>query len=509
MTKEELFKALGDIDPVSVQNAEKYHGKKKAFPAKWIALAACAAIAAGLFFGLPALRTGSENQKNPSVDAPSISEKPEKQPEQTADGKTTGNVNRPEGVKAFMAAYPDPVAQAMNASLYMQSDAHSQWWLAYRELIAQSAPLQPELFGYYESIMQQLLTAEDDNTVCSPINTYMAFAMLAEVTDGNTRQQLLDLLGAPDIEALRTTVSAVWSSSYIDTPTLKSLLANSLWLDSATAYNDAALKRLAEQYFASSFCGTPGSEEMDRALRTWTDSNTGGLLTDHTDKLSIDPGTVLELVSTIYFKAMWQSDFRIEDTAEETFHGTRGDTTAEMMKRTDVRSVCRTDNFTALGLSLRDGGSVYFYLPAEHADVNTLLTDPELMKPVRHADDDPSIYTLEVHLSVPKFRVACQTDLLGAAQALGITDALDSSLADFTPLTDEKDRICLNRANHSAMVEINEEGVSGAAFTDVATGTGGFFPDEELDFVLDRPFLFLVTGMDGTILFSGIIRNID
>lgn len=33
---------------------------------------------------------------------------------------------------------------------------------------------------------------------------YMALAMLAELTDGNSRQQVLDLLDVPDLETLRT-----------------------------------------------------------------------------------------------------------------------------------------------------------------------------------------------------------------------------------------------------------------------------------------------------------------
>jgi serine protease inhibitor len=40
----------------------------------------------------------------------------------------------------------------------------------------------------------------------------------------------------------------------------------------------------------------------------------------------------------------------------------------------------------------------------------------------------------------------------------------------------------------------------------MAEGAAG--PDAEIDFVLDRPFLFLITGRDGSILFSGIVRNI-
>ena len=38
---------------------------------------------------------------------------------------------------------------------------------------------------------------------------------------------------------------------------------------------------------------------------------------------------------------------------------------------------------------------------------------------------------------------------------------------------------------------------------------GAAKPDEEIEFVLDRPFMFIVTGRDGSILFSGIVRNID
>ena len=33
-------------------------------------------------------------------------------------------------------------------------------------------------------------------------------------------------------------------------------------------------------------------------------------------------------------------------------------------------------------------------------------------------------------------------------------------------------------------------------------------PEEEMDFVVDRPFMFIVTARDGSILFTGIVRNL-
>ena len=59
------------------------------------------------------------------------------------------------------------------------------------------------------------------------------------------------------------------------------------------------------------------------------------------------------------------------------------------------------------------------------------------------------------------------------------------------------------------MVEVDENGVTGAAYTELMMTEGAMLPDKEIDFVLDRPFMFVVTGADGAVLFSGIVRNID
>lgn len=101
---------------------------------------------------------------------------------------------------------------------------------------------------------------------------------------------------------------------------------------------------------------------------------------------------------------------------------------------------------------------------------------------------------------------ACATIIVGAVFGM---HTFDYNLADFTPLTMDRDDLYLSKAQHAAMVEIDEHGVTGAAYTELAVSMGAAKPDDEIDFVLDRPFMFIVTGRDGTILFSGIVRNID
>lgn len=413
-----------------------------------------------------------------------------------------------EGVFAVQAEYPEPVAQEMSVNQFYENDAHWDWWESYRKLTDRSSKLQPGLQGFYASIMEQILASGDDNIVCSPINLYIAFAMLAEVSNGETRQQVLDMLGSPDIETVRAQVDALWQSNYVDTPVLKSLLANSIWLDRSVGYNSETLQRLADQYHASSFSGTPGSAEMDEALRHWTDENTGNLLTEYTKDMKIAPNTVLEILSTIYYKATWQDVFLAQNTTQEVFHGTQGDSTVDMMHRSDMMGVYRTDKFSAVSLNLTDSGNMVFYLPNEGVDVQDLAADPEVFEATKAVDSEPWSYPM-VHLSLPKFKVTAKTDLIEAIRALGVTDALDYTVSDFTPLTTEKDQLYVSKAEHAAMIEIDEEGVTGAAYTEMALAEGAAEPNEEIDFVIDRPFMFLVTGKDGSILFSGIVRNIQ
>ena len=112
-----------------------------------------------------------------------------------------------------------------------------------------------------------------------------------------------------------------------------------------------------------------------------------------------------------------------------------------------------------------------------------------------------------MHLSVPKFEVSQKTDLTGTLLQLGITDVLNSEKADFSPLTDDSSDIFLSSAEHAAMVKIDEEGVTGAAYTAFALAADAL-PLNEVYFTLDRPFLFAVTASDGSILFAGIIQNL-
>ena len=102
----------------------------------------------------------------------------------------------------------------------------------------------------------------------------------------------------------------------------------------------------------------------------------------------------------------------------------------------------------------------------------------------------------------------CIRDRLnGVLQALGVTDAFDMAEADFTPLTDSG--AFLSSAMQAARVKIDEEGVEAAAYTEIVCADSAMMevpPTVEMD--LDRPFLFVITGLDGQPLFVGTVFNV-
>ena len=120
----------------------------------------------------------------------------------------------------------------------------------------------------FEALTAQFLSgAGDENAVVSPVNIYMALAMLAELTDGNSRSQLLELIGADSVEALREQAGAIWRACSRDEDEIQSVLASSVWLRDDIGYVQSTMDTLADTYYASSYRGEMGTAEMNEAIQ--------------------------------------------------------------------------------------------------------------------------------------------------------------------------------------------------------------------------------------------------
>ena len=259
-----------------------------------------------------------------------------------------------------------------------------------------------DLNGFLSRSAVQLFSqAGEDNLVYSPLNIYMALAMLAESADGESRQQVVDLLGADSMEALREDAAALWQTYYLEDELGISTMAGSLWLRDGVSYNQETLDTLAEVYHASAFSGKMGAEEYNQALRSWSDP--------------FDPG----------------------QNTQGVFHAPSGDVEAEYMNREEVHGTYfRGEHFGAVSLGFQVWEySMWLILPDEGYTVDGLMASGEAMEFITarkyegynvQAEEAipgwPDQEYLRINLSLPKFDVSSDLELSDALKALGVTD---------------------------------------------------------------------------------------
>ena len=358
---------------------------------------------------------------------------------------------------------------------------------------------------YFPTAARALLSGQG-NRVCSPLNVYMALAMLAEITDGDTRQEILAALGSDDLEDLRTQAKAVWRSVYRQDGAVNSVLANSLWLNEGSSFRQETVDLLAENYYASVYRGEMGSDGLNQALRDWLDGQTGGLLKNATKSARFSPDTVLALASTVYFQSKWKEEFSKSKTQEDIFHGLSGDTSVDFLRSDGAGQYYWGEDFAAYGKRLESGGTMWFFLPDEGVTPEDLLAGEAVFTLAADSDRWENQTRLIVHVSIPKFDIFQQQTLTDALETMGISKVFDLGQADFSPISDND--LYLSQADHAARLIIDEEGVTAAAYTLLEAAGAARPPEEEVDFRLDRPFLTMVTSQDGLLLFAGIVCDI-
>lgn len=374
------------------------------------------------------------------------------------------------------------------------------------------------------STAQFLTNAGEDNRVYSPLNLYVALAMLAETAGGDSRQQILDALGADSIEALREDANLVWRNYYQDDDMGISVMANSLWLRDDFSYSRETLDTLAEQYYTSSFSGKMGTAEYDQALRDWVNEQTRGVLTEQAGGLSFDPATVLGLVSTLYFKAAWSTPFNPNNNTWGVFHSPSGDVEVEYLHYGEWfdTQYYWGEHFSAIALGFQAGNyRMWLILPDEGYTVDDLIESGEAMEfllsdKYGNWDEEAQEYVgawpnqefLRVALSLPKFDVSSDLELSDGLKALGITDVFDAGTSNFDPLgAGTDDPLFVGQAGHAARVMIDEEGCTAASYVDLMLCGAAPPPEEIVDFTLDRPFLFAITGSSNLPLFLGVVNQ--
>lgn len=343
-------------------------------------------------------------------------------------------------------------------------------------------------------------TPGEANENYSPISLYYALAMTRLGAAGDTADEIGAVLGGGDATAAAEQCghlqNLLMAGSSADIK-----LANSVWLREGAEYRQGFIDAVAGNFSASLYTARFGTAGANEAMGNWIAEATEGTIAP---QVETQEGMLLSLMSALYFKSEWASPFETGATETGTFHAADGDADASFMEqRLDKpREYRATDAYTRASLGFADGSEMTFVLPAEGVDARALLADAAALEEAFTAEDTDEAY---ITYRVPKFSFDRSYGLIAALQRMGMSAAFDDR-ADFSNLSDVDAYV--SSVLQESHIGLDENGVEAAAYTKVDIMEMSALPDPtlvgELEFNLDRPFLYEVRSPQGAVLFVGM-----
>jgi serpin B len=400
---------------------------------------------------------------------------------------------------------PQPFSVAKSASVTRDTSSISNEYVA----------TQAESNNKFAIAMYNQLKKDGKNLFISPYSITEALAMTAAGANGTTKQQIRDALqvsldGVHFDEALNAIDQSVMKyASATQGITLN--VANSSWMQTGWEFKVSYLDNISKYYGAGinllDFITKP--EESRIIINTWIADQTNDKITNLIPPGSITSNTRLVLGNAIYFLGEWLYTFNPDFTSTKSF---------TLLDKSTVQaptmSLNKPDSMVKMRYTHSHGArALDFPYKGDRIVMTVILPDVDSFATVENSLSATMISQLvsglkeeKLMVSLPKFKFTYgAASLTDAFKALGMTDAFNPNLADFSGIDGSKS-LYVADVLHKAFISVDEKGTEAAAATVVLIGITS--ADAPVIFVVDRPFIFVIRDkVTGTILFIGRILN--
>ena len=376
------------------------------------------------------------------------------------------------------------------------------------------SPAPPETFGPFGARLLRTIArdrASDSNTVLSPTSVAFALSIPLLGAGGATATEIASAIGVQGMDPAtlrRRTAAAMTEGTGRSDVQLE--IANAIWVDTSVQLNRSFVDAVAS-YRASVRSEALASQAAVPVINAWVDSVTHGKIT----QLLKDPfpdSARLFIANAVYYKRKILDEFDNAATRRRAFRLATGEVVrVDGMERTGHVGYSRGERFQMIRLPYR-GGRFAMYVVLPDSGVSADAIEENFVAhgmPVSLTQKD----FRDVDLVLPRLHAELSYDLVPALKSLGIRSAFDCDYAEFYGIARERvgglpTPLCIAKASQSVYLDIDEEGTEAAAVTGLSEVTFVGLPPPPIQFIVDRPFLFLLrdeqTGAD---LFVGTIRR--
>lgn len=356
----------------------------------------------------------------------------------------------------------------------------------------------------------ELADSEDGNLFMSPYSISLALAMAYAGAGGGTADEMAETLGFKlPTETLHNAFNVLDQQlasrgAHLEPDRKFTLeIANSIWGQDGFEFEQAFLDTLAENYGAGMrLVDYDNQTEAARlAINGWVEDNTNDRIKDLIPPGVLDSDTVLVLANAIFFKAAWLQEFNPGLTADADFTLLDGSTvTAELMQQTRILNSGEGQNYSAIEIPYVGGKtSMMVVMPdeGEFENFEASMDDALLAQIIA------GLGPVNTDLAFPKFTFESKFRLPEPLKELGMRQAFNPSLSDFSAMRSPPPGLVITDVIHQSFVAVDELGTEAAAATGVI-GVITSLPAPPVPFTVDRPFIFLIRDIPtDTILFMG------
>ncbi|MDE6393348.1 MAG: hypothetical protein K2L59_08795 [Muribaculaceae bacterium] len=346
------------------------------------------------------------------------------------------------------------------------------------------------------------------NVVISPLNVMSTLAMLANGDNGESRNEILRVLGRETSDADMNNLTAYCNSLFSQLPEVDRStdlrFANSFWYSPGVTL-DAAFTEILSGQFSTEFINKPvGGTEGMSAVNDWVKSKTGGTMSQILDT-PLDENTQAALLDAVYFKGMWREKFDRSLTTSAAFRNIDGSESDVMfMVREGEYSYTPLEDMRAISLPYGNGNfKMTVILPEGGNDLRSLASSIS-SRTIADLEEQASYATVSLYL--PKFECSSNEDIMSYLQHLGVNRLFDASAGMNSIYS--SGNFFAGMFRHSVSVKVDEDGSEGSASSVVPDGiiSPGYNAGE---MKVDRPFMFVISETTtNAIIFVGQITNL-
>jgi len=355
--------------------------------------------------------------------------------------------------------------------------------------------------------LYRALHGQKGNLFYSPHSISTALAMAYAGATGETQHQMAETLHfALSPEDLHAAFNAL-NLDLMSPETAAAFrlnVANALWAQEGYEFLPSYLDMLSVHYGAgmrlADFTQDTLREEAREAINAWVSEQTEQKIEELLQEGDLTPDARLVLLNAIYFKADWNVPFHGDMQGDFTRLDGSQISVPAMSRRTRTPYFAG-DGFEALALDYKgDRARMVVLVP----DAGTFEKFEVSLNAARLAEIMSRLEAVDLQLTMPKFEFKARFALRDALVSLGMEDAFEAGIADFSGMDGTRD-LYIQSVIHEAYVAVDEEGTEAAAATGVVVGIVSM-PMNMI--TIDRPFIFLIHDVEtDTLLFVGRVLD--